>query len=119
MLESAARRHGDRPVSLAIDHAQASPGWRSPPGDMNLKSQMFEPLDASFADRIAAEGREELNGLPLQACHLHSNDGTTTSRFLQAPQGMANGAGAGQLIHRQKFHPLDMADHGQAKRRQG
>ena len=76
-------------------------------------------LDAGFTDRIAAQGREELNRLLLQPCHLHSNNGTTTGRFLKAPQGMANGAGTGQLIHRQKFHPLDMADDSQAQRRQG
>ena len=86
---------------------------------MNLKPQMFEPLEAGFSDRIAAQGSEEFNGLLLQPCHLHSNDGTTTSRFLKAPQGMANGAGTGQLIHRQKFHPLDMADNGQSQWRQG
>ena len=86
---------------------------------MNLKPQMFEPLEAGFADRIAAQGREELNGLLLQPCHLHSNDGTTTRRFLKAPQGMANGAGTGQLIHRQKFHPFHMTHNGQAQGRQG
>ena len=55
----------------------------------------------------------------LQPCHLHSNDSTTTSRFLQGPQSMTNGPRTGQLIHRQKFHPLDMADYGQAQGRQG
>ena len=77
---------------------------------MNLKAQMFEPLDTGFADRIAAQGCEELHGLLLQPCHLHRNDGATTSRFLQGPQGVTNGPRTGQLIHRQKFHPLDMAD---------
>jgi len=86
---------------------------------MNLKAQMLEPLDAGFPDRIAPEGCEELDGLLQQPCHLHSNDGATTSRFLQAPQGVTNRPGTGQLIHRQKFHPLDVADDGQAQWRQG
>ena len=86
---------------------------------MHLKAQMFEPLNAGFADRITAEGRKELDGLLLQPCHLHSNDSTTTGGFLQGPQGVTNGPGTGQLIHRQKFHPLDMADDGQAQGRQG
>ena len=111
--------HGDCPVSLAIDQAQAPPGWGLPPGDMNLKAQMLKPLNAGFANRIAAEGRKKLDRLLLQPCQLHRNDGTTTSRFLQGPQGMTNGPGTGQLIHRQKFHPLDMADDGQAQGRQG
>jgi hypothetical protein len=55
----------------------------------------------------------------LQPCHLHSNDGTTTGGFLQTPQGVTNGPGTGQLIHGQKFDPLDMADDGQAQGRQG
>ena len=80
---------------------------------------MLETLDAGFTNRIAAQGRKELDGLLLQPCHLHSNDGTTTSRFLQAPLGMTNGPWTGQLIHSQKFHPLNMADYGQAQRRQG
>jgi sulfur relay (sulfurtransferase) complex TusBCD TusD component (DsrE family) len=41
--------------------------------------------------------------LPLQPCHLHSSDGTTTGWFLQGPQGVSNRPGTGQLIHRQKF----------------
>ena len=80
---------------------------------------MLQPVNAGFANRIAAEGRKKLDGLLLQPCHLHRNDGTTTSRFLQGPQGVTNGPRTGQLIHRQKFHPLDMADNGQAQGRQG
>ena len=86
---------------------------------MNLKAQMLQPLDAGFADRIAAEGRKELDGSLLQPCHLHSNDGTTTGGFLQRPQGVTNGPGTGQLIHREKFHPLNMTNDGQAQGRQG
>ena len=80
---------------------------------------MLEPLNTGFANRVVAQGREELDRLLQQPCHLHSNDGATTSRFLQAPQGVTNGPGTGQLIHRQKFHPLDVADDGQAQWRQG
>ena len=86
---------------------------------MNFKAQILEPLNAGFADRIAAEGRKKLDGFWLQPCHLHSNDGTTTGGFLQRPQGVANGPGTGQLIHRQKFHPLDMTHDGQAQGRHG
>ena len=86
---------------------------------MNHKAQVFKPLDAGFADRIAADSRKEMDRLLLQPCHLHSNDGTTTSRFLQGSQGVTNGPGMGQLINRQKFHPLDMADHSQTQGRQG
>jgi hypothetical protein len=57
--------------------------------------------------------------LPLQPCHLHSSDGTTTGWFLQCPQGVSNAPGNGQLIHRQKFNPLNMPDDGQAQGRQG
>jgi hypothetical protein len=57
--------------------------------------------------------------LPLQPCHLHSSDGTTTGWFLQGPQGVSNAPGNGQLIHRQKFNPLNMPDDGQAQGRQG
>ena len=79
---------------------------------MNLKAQMLKPLHASFANRITAEGRKKLDRLLLQPRHLHRNDGSTTSRFLQSPQGVTNGPGAGQLIHRQKFHPFDMTHNG-------
>ena len=84
---------------------------------MNFKTKVLEPRDTGFTDRITAKGRKELHGLLLQPCHLHSNDGTTTGGFLQGPQGVTNGPGLGQLINRQKFHPLDMADDGQAQRR--
>jgi hypothetical protein len=57
--------------------------------------------------------------LLLQARHLHRNDGSTTSRFLPSSQGVTNGPGTGQLIHRQKFHPFDVTDNGQAQGRQG
>jgi len=57
--------------------------------------------------------------LLLQPCHLHRNDGSTTSRLLQRPQGMTNGPGTGQLIHRQKFHPFDVTHNGQSQGRQG
>jgi hypothetical protein len=57
--------------------------------------------------------------LLLQPCHLHCNDGSTTCRLLQSTQGVTNGSGAGQLIHRQKFHPFDMTHNGQAQGRQG
>ena len=62
---------------------------------MNLKAQMLESLDAGLTDRVAAQGCKELDGLLLQPCHLHSNDGTTTGRFLQGPQGVTNGPGTG------------------------
>ena len=85
---------------------------------MHLNAQTLEPLNAGLAERIAAKGRKELDRLPLQPCHLHSSDGTTTCGFLQGPQSVTDSTGTGQLIHRQKFHPLDMADDGQAQRRQ-
>ena len=59
-----------------------------------------------------------MNRLRLQPCHLHSNDSTTTSRFLQGPQGVTDRSGMGELIHRKKFHPLNMANDGQTQRRQ-
>ena len=80
---------------------------------------MLEPLNTSFADRVVAQGREELDRLLQQTCHLHGYDRATTSRFLQGPQGVTNGPRTGQLIHRQKFHPLDMANNGQAQGGQG
>ena len=86
---------------------------------MNLKAQILESLDAGFTDRIATQSRKKLDRSLLQPCHLHRNDGSTTSRFLQIPQGMTNGPGAGQLIHRQKFHPFDVTHNGQAQGRQG
>ena len=86
---------------------------------MHLNAQTLEPLNAGLADRIATKGRKELDRLPLQPCHLHSDDSTTTGGFLQSSQGVTNGPRTGQLIHRQKFHPLDMADNGQAQGRQG
>ena len=86
---------------------------------MNVEAEMLKPLDAGFANRIAAEGRKKLDRLLLQPRHLHCNDGTTTGGFLKGPQGVTNGPGTGQLVHRQKFHPLDMADDGQAQGRQG
>jgi len=45
----------------------------------------------------------------------YSNDGATTGGFLQSSEGVTNGPRTGQLIHRQKFHPLDMANNGQAQ----
>jgi hypothetical protein len=56
---------------------------------------MLETLDAGFTNRIAAQGRKELDGLLLQPCHLHSSDGTTTGGFLQGAQGVTNGPGTG------------------------
>ena len=52
---------------------------------MNLKAQMLQPLNAGFANRIAAEGRKKLDGLLLQPSHLHSDDGSSTSWFLKGP----------------------------------
>jgi hypothetical protein len=50
----------------------------------------------------------------MQPCHLYSNDGATTGGFLQSPEDMTNGPRTGQMIHHQKFRPLDMTDDGQA-----
>ena len=44
--------HRDRPIPLTINHAHATTGWHLPPGDMNLKAQILESLDAGFTDRI-------------------------------------------------------------------
>ena len=54
----------------------------------------------------------------LQPCHLHSDDRSTTSWFLQAPQSMTDRPWTGELIHRKKFNPLNMANDGQTQRRQ-
>jgi len=86
---------------------------------VNLKAQLLEALHAGVPNRIAAQGREELNGLLEQPGHLHRNDSATASGFLQGPESMTNRSRAGQLIHRQKFHPLDMADHGHTQGGQG
>ena len=85
----------------------------------SLKAQLLEALHAGIPNRIAAEGREELDGLLEQPGHLDRNDRATAGGFLQGPQGMTNRSRAGKLIHRQKFHPLDMADHGHAQGGQG
>jgi len=86
---------------------------------VNLKAQLLEALHAGIPNRIAAEGREELDGLLEQACDLDRNDRATARGFLQGPQGMTNRSRTRQLIHRQKFHPLDVADHGHAQGGQG